>query len=109
MDQVRIKLSAIQDSVAGKRVVLVDDSIVRGTTSGRIVSLLREAGAREVHLRVSAPPFLNPCYYGTDIPESGTPTTTSAWTGWVWASISPARRRAAWTDTPSMTESGRAK
>lgn len=67
LDQVKIKLSAIQDSVAGKRVVLVDDSIVRGTTSGRIVSLLREAGAREVHLRVSAPPFLNPCYYGTDI------------------------------------------
>ena len=63
----KIKLSAVRDSVAGKRVVLVDDSIVRGTTSRRIVSLLREAGAREVHLRVSAPPFLNPCYDGTDI------------------------------------------
>ena len=63
----KIKLSAVQDSVADKRVVLVDDSIVRGTTSGRIVSLLREAGAKEIHLRISAPPFLNPCYYGTDI------------------------------------------
>ena len=67
LDQVKIKLSAVRNSVAGKRVVLVDDSIVRGTTSGRIVSLLREAGAREIHLRISAPPFLNPCYYGTDI------------------------------------------
>ena len=67
LDQVKIKLSAVRDSVADKRVVLVDDSIVRGTTSGRIVSLLREAGAREIHFRVSAPPFLNPCYYGTDI------------------------------------------
>lgn len=67
LDQVKIKLSAIRNSVAGRRVVLVDDSIVRGTTSGRIVGLLREAGAREVHVRVSAPPFLHPCYYGTDI------------------------------------------
>ena len=67
MDQVKLKLSAVRDSVRGKRIVLVDDSIVRGTTSGRIVSLLREAGATEIHLRVSAPPFLNPCYYGTDI------------------------------------------
>ncbi|MDE6167978.1 MAG: amidophosphoribosyltransferase, partial [Acetatifactor sp.] len=66
-DQVRIKLSAIEECVRGKRVVLVDDSIVRGTTSGRIVRLLREAGAREVHMRISSPPFLNPCYYGTDI------------------------------------------
>lgn len=67
LDQVRIKLSAVKDCVQDKRVVLVDDSIVRGSTSGRIVSLLREAGAREIHLRVSAPPFLNPCYYGTDV------------------------------------------
>ncbi len=51
----------------GKRVVLVDDSIVRGTTSGRIVQLLRGAGAKEIHMRISAPPFLYPCYYGTDI------------------------------------------
>ena len=67
MDQVKIKLSAVEQCVNGKRVVLVDDSIVRGTTSGRIVKLLREAGAREIHMRISAPPFLNPCYYGTDI------------------------------------------
>ena len=67
LDKVRIKLSAIGEAVAGKRVVLIDDSIVRGTTSGRIVRLLREAGAREIHLRISAPPFLHPCYYGTDI------------------------------------------
>ena len=63
----KIKLSAVEDSVRGKRVVLIDDSIVRGTTSSRIVSLLREAGAKEIHLRISSPPFLHPCYYGTDI------------------------------------------
>ena len=67
LDQVKIKLSAIEDVVKKKRVVLIDDSIVRGTTSGRIVRLLREAGATEVHMRISAPPFLFPCYYGTDI------------------------------------------
>ena len=67
LDQVKIKLSAIEESVKGKRVVLVDDSIVRGTTSGRIVKLLRDAGASEIHMRISAPPFLHPCYYGTDI------------------------------------------
>ena len=67
LDRVRIKLSAIESCVRGKRVVLIDDSIVRGTTSGRIVGLLREAGAREIHLRISSPPFLHPCYYGTDI------------------------------------------
>ena len=64
LDQVKIKLSAIEESVRGKRVVLIDDSIVRGTTSGRIVRLLREAGAKEIHMRISSPPFLNPCYYG---------------------------------------------
>ncbi len=67
LDQVRIKLSAIEESVRDRRVVLIDDSIVRGTTSGRIVGLLREAGAKEIHMRISSPPFLNPCYYGTDI------------------------------------------
>ena len=67
LDQVRIKLSAIDESVRDKRVILIDDSIVRGTTSGRIVKLLREAGAKEIHMRISSPPFLNPCYYGTDI------------------------------------------
>ncbi len=66
-DKVRIKLAAVEATVKGKRVVLVDDSIVRGTTGGRIVSLLREAGAKEIHFRVSAPPFLHPCYYGTDV------------------------------------------
>ncbi len=66
-DKVRIKLNAVASVIRGKRVVLVDDSIVRGTTCARIVRLLREAGAKEVHMRVSAPPFLNPCYYGTDI------------------------------------------
>lgn len=64
---VNIKLSVIASTVKGKRVVLVDDSVVRGTTSARIVKLLREAGAAEVHLRLSAPPFLHPCYFGTDI------------------------------------------
>lgn len=67
LDQVRIKLNPIRETVAGKRVILIDDSIVRGTTSGQIVKLLREAGAKEIHMRISAPPFLNPCYYGTDI------------------------------------------
>ncbi len=66
-DKVRIKLNAVSETVKGKRVVLVDDSIVRGTTSARIVKLLREAGATEVHMRSSAPPFLYPCYYGTDV------------------------------------------
>lgn len=65
---VRIKLNALESEVRGKRVVLLDDSIVRGTTSGRIVSMLKDAGAKEVHLRISSPPFLWPCYYGTDIP-----------------------------------------
>lgn len=66
-DKVKIKLNPISDTVSGKRVVLVDDSIVRGTTCARIVNLLRQAGAKEVHLRSSAPAFLNPCYYGTDV------------------------------------------
>ncbi len=68
-DLVRIKLNPVSETVRGKRVVLVDDSIVRGTTSARTVRLLREAGATEVHLRLSSPPFLNPCYYGTDVPS----------------------------------------
>ena len=67
LDQVKIKLSAIEAAVKDKRVVLIDDSIVRGNTSGRLVKLLREAGAKEIHMRISSPPFLNPCYYGTDI------------------------------------------
>lgn len=67
MDQVRIKLSPVKNVIEGKRVVLIDDSIVRGTTSKRIVKLLRDAGAKKIHMRISAPPFLHPCYYGTDI------------------------------------------
>ena len=65
---VTIKLNALQEAVAGKRVIMIDDSIVRGTTSNRIVNMLREAGATEVHVRISSPPFLWPCYFGTDIP-----------------------------------------
>ena len=67
VDQVKIKLSPVVSEVKDKRVVLIDDSIVRGTTSARIVTLLRNAGAKEIHMRISAPPFLYPCYYGTDI------------------------------------------
>lgn len=66
-NSVRIKLNVIKDVVKGKRVVLIDDSIVRGTTSARIVNLIREAGATEVHMRISSPPFTNPCYFGIDI------------------------------------------
>ena len=65
----RIKLNDITSTVKGKRVLLVDDSIVRGTTSARTIRLLREAGAAEVHYRISAPPFAHPCYFGTDIPD----------------------------------------
>lgn len=63
-----LKLNPIREVLAGKSVVMVDDSIVRGTTSGRIVRLLRGAGAREVHVRVSSPPVVSPCYYGIDTP-----------------------------------------
>jgi len=66
-DAVRVKLNVIRANIAGKRVIMVDDSIVRGTTSARIVKLLRDAGAAEVHIRVSSPPFISPCYFGTDI------------------------------------------
>ena len=66
---VSIKLNPLRSTVEGKRVVLIDDSIVRGTTSRRIVSLLRNAGAKEIHMRISAPPFLAACYYGTDIDD----------------------------------------
>jgi amidophosphoribosyltransferase len=64
---VRIKLNTIKDTIKDKRVILIDDSIVRGTTMRRIVKLVRETGAKEVHLRISSPPFVNPCYFGTDI------------------------------------------
>ena len=67
-DSVMVKLNAMKSAVVGKRVVIVDDSIVRGTTSDRIISMLREAGAKEVHMRISSPPFLWPCFFGTDVP-----------------------------------------
>ncbi|MCI5960066.1 MAG: amidophosphoribosyltransferase [Lachnospiraceae bacterium] len=65
---VQVKLNPIREVVEGKRVIMIDDSIVRGTTSDRIVKMLRDAGAKEVHVRVSSPPFLWPCYFGTDVP-----------------------------------------
>ena len=65
---VQVKLNALREVVDGKRIIMIDDSIVRGTTSDRIVRMLRDAGAKEVHMRVGAPPFLWPCYFGTDIP-----------------------------------------
>jgi len=67
-NSVMVKLNAMKSAVAGKRVVIVDDSIVRGTTSDRIISMLRDAGAKEVHMRISSPPFLWPCFFGTDVP-----------------------------------------
>jgi amidophosphoribosyltransferase len=66
---VKMKLSAVRKVVEGKRVIMIDDSIVRGTTSLRIVNLLREAGATEVHVRITSPPFMNPCYYGINTPD----------------------------------------
>lgn len=69
--KVRVKLNALRKVVAGKRVVLVDDSIVRGTTSAHIVRSLRDAGAREVHVRISSPPYRHPCFYGVDTSADG--------------------------------------
>lgn len=66
---VRIKLNVLKEVVRGKRVVMIDDSIVRGTTSERIVRMLKNAGATEVHVRISSPPFLYPCFFGTDVPS----------------------------------------
>jgi amidophosphoribosyltransferase len=65
---VKIKLNPVRDLIEGRRVVLIDDSIVRGTTSQKIVKMMREAGAREVHMRISCPPTIAPCYYGVDTP-----------------------------------------
>lgn len=65
---VKVKLNVLREAVDGKRIIMIDDSIVRGTTSDRIVRMLREAGAKEVHVRISSPPFLWPCYFGTDVP-----------------------------------------
>lgn len=66
-NSVKIKLNALSDTVKGKRVVLIDDSIVRGTTSAKVVKLLRHAGATEIHMRISSPPFISECFFGTDI------------------------------------------
>lgn len=66
---VRLKLNVLRDNVKGKRIVMVDDSIVRGTTSGKIVKMLKDAGAREVHVRVCSPPVTHPCYFGIDTPD----------------------------------------
>lgn len=65
---VKVKLNVLKEAVNGKRIIMIDDSIVRGTTSDRIVRMLRDAGASEVHVRISSPPFLWPCYFGTDVP-----------------------------------------
>jgi amidophosphoribosyltransferase len=65
---VKIKLNAVPEVLAGKRVVVVDDSIVRGTTSRKIVKMIRQAGAKEVHMRISSPPIVSPCFYGIDTP-----------------------------------------
>ena len=67
---VQLKLSVIEQTVHGKHIVLVDDSIVRGTTMAKLIRLLKKAGAKSVHVRISSPPFLYPCYYGTDVPSN---------------------------------------
>jgi len=66
---VRIKLNPVLHLIEGKRIVLIDDSIVRGTTSKKIVRMVREAGAKEIHVRISCPPTISPCYYGVDTPN----------------------------------------
>ena len=68
---VKLKLNPVRHLLQGKRVILVDDSIVRGTTSRKIVRMVRQAGAREVHLRISCPPTISPCFYGVDTPTKG--------------------------------------
>jgi amidophosphoribosyltransferase len=65
-----MKLSVVENAVRGKSIILIDDSIVRGTTMKKIIEMLRKAGAKEVHVKISAPPFLYPCFYGTDVPSS---------------------------------------
>ena len=70
MSAVHMKLSVIESVVKDKRVVLIDDSIVRGTTIANLITMMRKAGAKEVHVRISSPPFLYPCYYGTDVPDN---------------------------------------
>jgi amidophosphoribosyltransferase len=65
---VKVKLNPVREVLAGKRVVVIDDSIVRGTTSRKLVTMIRQAGAREVHMRISSPPTTHPCFYGIDTP-----------------------------------------
>lgn len=66
---VKLKLNVLKDNIKGKRLIMIDDSIVRGTTSGKIVNMLKEAGAKEVHIRVSSPPVMHSCYFGIDTPS----------------------------------------
>src|SRR6202020_2964149 len=66
---VKLKLNPVRSLLAGKRIILVDDSLVRGTTSRKIVRMVRDAGAKEVHVRISCPPTVSPCYYGVDTPS----------------------------------------
>lgn len=66
---VRLKLSVLKETVKGKDIILIDDSIVRGTTIANLIHLLKQAGAGKVHVRISSPPFLYPCYFGTDVPS----------------------------------------
>jgi amidophosphoribosyltransferase len=68
---VKLKLNPIRSLLTGKRIILVDDSIVRGTTSRKIVRMVRDAGAKEVHVRISCPPTISPCFYGVDTPSKG--------------------------------------
>jgi amidophosphoribosyltransferase len=65
-----MKLSVLEDEVKDKNIVIIDDSIVRGTTMKQLIIMLKQAGAKAVHVRISSPPFLYPCYYGTDVPTS---------------------------------------
>ncbi len=78
---VRLKLSVLKDTVQGKDIVLVDDSIVRGTTIANLIRLLKQAGAGRVHVRISSPPFLYPCYFGTDVPSNSQLLAASHHTG----------------------------
>lgn len=67
--KVKLKLNPIKELIQGKRLIVIDDSIVRGTTSRQIVRILRAAGAKEVHMKISSPPTISPCYYGVDTPD----------------------------------------
>ena len=66
-----MKLGVISQAVEGRSIVLIDDSIVRGTTIARLIDMLKQKGAKSVHVRICSPPFLHPCYYGTDVPDEG--------------------------------------